>query len=100
MDEQALIDRYQKCFERLADALEVRGFLPTSTGMRPVTRETAAEFSLMQVETGVAYFKHSDTRNYLLILADGGMRIPNSGATWEKGIFDRFEVEGLPAIPA
>lgn len=49
---------------------------------------SADDFMLMRVrDDGTLDFKHRDTRNYLFVLPDGRMLIPDTGAPFALGHF-------------
>lgn len=48
----------------------------------------ADEFMLMQVQpNGAIQFKHNETRNYVLLLPDGKLLIPENGQPFMLGYF-------------
>ena len=72
-------------FRLLENALKAEP-LPTEKGGRRMA--TAAEFMLMDLCQGFYRFKHSDTRNYLLVrIGDGSVVIPEQNKPFLMGKF-------------
>lgn len=79
-------------FEMLARLLETTQ-LPTEAG--PYRQADAGEFMLMREEVDGFYFKHRDTRNYLIVTrAQGEMKIViPRGGVFCQAFFDLEEEE-------
>lgn len=79
----------QALFDKLTEALKMKS-LPTSKGT--LRQAKASEFMLMHTDAqGRTGFKHSDTRNYLFLMPDGTLYVPQTKEPFMRGEFDLFE---------
>lgn len=77
-------------FDLLKDALR-KNKLPTEGG--ELRTAHPGEFMLMHGEESYWYFKHSWTRNYVMInRRSGALFVPQTGGPWRRGFFDYPEV--------
>jgi len=75
-------------FELLAAALEGKQ-LNTEQGEPRVA--SAEEFMLMSKGHGLYHFKHSFTRNYVLVsIGNGQLIVPSTGKPFQRGTFDVY----------
>jgi len=87
---------HDKHFDKLKAALKAGRFVWT-TGAKSgwedadgnsIATPSADDFMLMRVrDDGTLDFKHRDTRNYLFVLPDGRLLIPDTGAPFALGYF-------------
>ena len=77
-------EEVSQAFERLYIAL-LDAPLPTSDG--GARTGSAEEFDLMHEEGGRLWFKHSVTRNYVILRSET-IEIPRSGEPFARGVFD------------
>ena len=88
-DMQITNKQAESLFDKLAMALK-KEKLPTRKG--EMRQAEPGEFMLMNVTpSGVAQFKHSDTRNYVFLKADGSLEVPRTKEPFFQGEFDIFE---------
>jgi hypothetical protein len=83
-------------FERLAQAMKDGRFRwgdGCACGWKDAQGETidapeATDFMIMRIrDNGVVDFKHNQTRNYVFLLPDGSIMIPDNGAPFALGYF-------------
>ena len=84
--ERTIINQH---FEKLEILLKDRT-LACEDGTR--RKADVDEFMLMQVQNGIASFKHRHTRNYVYILQNGFLYVPMTPEPFNRGYFDYPEI--------
>lgn len=83
---------WDEAWAALAAAL-AKQTLPAEGG--GTVRCSMDDFMLMGSNAPGCYaFKDTTTRNYLYLLADGSLRIPNLGEPFHRGLYAHTEYEG------
>jgi len=89
-------DQVDQYFEKFQTAIEAGQFMWADgciSGWKDshgadIPAPKATDFQLMGVKpNGAAQFKHSETRNYVLLLPDGKLLIPANGQAFMLGYF-------------